>query len=227
MLNIVQMVAVLYITSFDILAYCFCFRVSLPPPSQPPPPSTPRHQRSTTRILFRFGFFVRIHLELNDLYWKTHSHILKSCSTLCKWSLFLNLSLLTVWYTVFVSVCFEVHRAVYQSLCCVWSWGREWPSPVVAFLTYTLYTYSPHTVASNVGGHLACDLLYMHVCITTFWIKYCLNQMCNYKTTYSLATKKFGLHPHVTSSVRIPMNSDGFHDSRWSSHICNQVYELK
>ena len=37
--------------------------------------------------------------------------------------------------------------------------GREFAIPLMAFLTYMLKTYSPHTDISHVGGHLACDLL--------------------------------------------------------------------
>ena len=69
-------------------------------------------------------------------------------STLCKWSLFCFLSLLTVWYTGLVSVldnhvsvkqimsikklkrikyinymCFEAHRTVYQGPAIAWSEG--------------------------------------------------------------------------------------------------------
>ena len=36
--------------------------------------------------------------------------------------------------------------------------GREFAVLLMAFLTYMLQTYSPHTVISHVGGHLACGL---------------------------------------------------------------------
>ena len=109
-----------------------------------------------------------------------------------QWSLFCILSLLTVWYTVSVSVldnhvsviqkmcikrlkgwpyinymCFEVHRVVYQGMCCIWSGEgvrergrRNFPSSLMAFLTYVLETYSPHIDISNVGGQLACGFLF-------------------------------------------------------------------
>ena len=37
--------------------------------------------------------------------------------------------------------------------------GREFAIPLMAFLTYMLKTYSPHTDISHVEGHLACVLL--------------------------------------------------------------------
>ena len=60
MFYIVYMVAFLYITSFDSLAYCFGSTHGPTSPHQPPaiPPfSSP----TPPKIFFRFGFFVKIH----------------------------------------------------------------------------------------------------------------------------------------------------------------------
>ena len=103
------MVAVLYFTSLDSLAYCFGFSVPSNSPSPSPPPSAffffsdiDFHcQTSLTREpkIRVVGF------ALKKLF--THFQMLivsQSCPTLCKWSLFCILSLLTVFYTVLVPV---------------------------------------------------------------------------------------------------------------------------
>ena len=103
MLYIVQMVAVLYITSLDSLAYCFGFSVRSNPPPQP-------HLHPHLHFfLFRYGFFVKIHLlesykirvvgfALKKLF--THFEMLIVSHALGKWS-FISL---TVCYTVLVPV---------------------------------------------------------------------------------------------------------------------------
>ena len=42
-----------------------------------------------------------------------------------------------------------------------WGWGgKDLPSPLMAFLTYMLKTYSRHTDISHVGGQLAYGLFF-------------------------------------------------------------------
>ena len=41
--------------------------------------------------------------------------------------------------------------------------GREFAIPLIAFLIYMLWTYSPHTDISHVGGHLPCGLLFSFI----------------------------------------------------------------
>ena len=104
------MVAVLYFTTLDSLAYCLDSESSTPPP---PPPLQPHN----FFFFSDFGFYVKIHFlessklelyccrvctsEVIHTFWNVDCI---TCPTSCKWSLFCILFLSTVWYTVLVSV---------------------------------------------------------------------------------------------------------------------------